>query len=437
MGPKTGNSTLTAFLLRRARGSVTAAFSLVYGFCGLPLAAQVVHFHSPQEAKEYGRLFYEDHFDSFHNWIEGVSGPCRTAYGDDGFNLTVVPPSPDCIFSLWGAGYFSGDIRVDIHAKAIRGPSKYGYGMMFGEVNRNIDGGYIYIVNADGKYALMLSENKGWKTIIPWTANSNVNQGIGAENLLTAEISDRSIRLYINGKYVNTALVTSVVHGYMGLYTDAKISTAFRHVRIGEFYRSGRGDPPEPVLSFEHRLAGINTPDGRYGGCVIGHTGDYVTIARLPSSDEHCSLSGRTELENVEGESASAGHLRIEATARLLDGSEAGGYGIGFSISYTGIETEYIFEISGNGSAAAFSLQNGQWRRLVGWKQIDLIHTGYQADNHLAIEVLGLVFHCYVNGKYVASVSIPTADVIDTGLAVDLAPMSAGFKDVTIVRLIN
>ena len=407
MGPKTGNSTLTAFLPRRSRGRIAAVLSLVYGFCVFPLGAQVVvHFHSPQEAKEFGRLFYEDHFDTFHNWIQGVAGPCRSAYGDDGFDLTVVPSNADCVFNLWQAGYFSGSIRIDVHAKVTRGPSNLAYGMAFGKVNRNLENGYVYVVTPNGKYALLFSENNAWKTIIPWTANSNVKQGIGAENLLTAEISDRSIRLYINGKYVNSALATSVVRGYMGLYTDAKINTAFRHVRIGEFYPSGGGDPPDPGLSSEHKLLGkgIDTPDVRDGDCVLGRSGDYVTLTRLPSNatDEHCAFSAKTKLEDVEGDPAPE-HLRIEATARLLDGSDAAGYGIGFSISYTGLETKYFFEISGNGSAAVFSLQNGNWRSLVGWKQIDLIHTGYRADNRLAIEVLGLVFHCYVNGKYVAS----------------------------------
>ncbi len=195
--------------------------------------------------------------------------------------------------------------------------------------------------------ALLLSENNGWKTIIPWTANSNVKQGIGAENLLTAEISDRSIRLYINGKYVNSALATSMVRGYVGLYAEAKINTAFRHVRIGEFYRSGRGNPPEPVLSVEHKLIGkgIDRPDGRDGDCVYGRSGDYVTVTRLPSNagDEHCSFSARTKLKNVEGDPAPE-HLRIETTARLLDGSDTSGYGIGFSISYTGLETEYFLK---------------------------------------------------------------------------------------------
>ncbi|MGA7918325.1 MAG: DUF2569 family protein [Candidatus Acidiferrales bacterium] len=388
---------------------------------------------SPKEAIDNGQLFYEDYFDDFHNWIEGVSGPCRSAYTGDGFDLTAVPPSGNCTFNLWEAGYFSGKIRIDVDAKVTSGLANYGYGTMFGQANRNVEESYVFIVNVNGKYALLLSASSGWKTIIPWTANSNVNQGMGAENHLTVEISDRSIRLYANGKYINSAVATSVVRGYMGLYTDEKINTAFRHVRVSEFYGSGGEDPPLSV-AFAHKMVGVNTPSGRYGDCVIGRSGDYFTLTRLPSSGAHCVTSSKADLEKVEGAPM---HLRIEGTARLLTGSNTGGYGIGFSISDTGIKTEYLFEISGNGSAAVFSVQNGLWRRLADWKQIDLIHTGYQADNHLAIDVLGLVFHCYVNGKYVASQGIPTEDVIDIeSSAVDLASLSAGFKDGSYARLI-
>jgi hypothetical protein len=373
-----------------------------------------------------------------------VSIPCRTAYTDDGFNLTAVSPTETCVFNLWEAGYFSGDIRIDVHAKVTRGPSNLAYGMAFGKVSRNIKNAYFYLVNADGKYALLSSESDKWKTIIPWTANSNVKQGMGAENHLAAEISDRSIRLYINDKYVNSALTTSIVSGYVGLYTDSKINTAFRDVHIGEFSRSGSDDPRGPTWSYEatevlkiaNKWIGNNAPNSRNTDCVYGHSEDYVTMTRLPSSDAHCAIWGSTGMETVHGAPTPA-HLRIEATARLLEGDDTGGYGIGFSISYAGLETEYFFEITGNGSAAVFSLQNRRWRRLVDWKQSDLIHTGYQADNYLIIEVLGLAFHCYVNGKYVASVGIPTPDVIDARIAVDLAPLSAGFKDARVVLLLD
>jgi hypothetical protein len=61
------------------------------------------------------------------------------------------------------------------------------------------------------------------------------------------------------------------------------------------------------------------------------------------------------------------------------------------------------------------------------WKQIDFIHTGYGADNYLAVEAWGLIFYCYVNGKYVGSAGISTPDVLTFGPVVDFAPITAGF----------
>lgn len=316
----------------------------------IPLLAQG-RWRSAQEATDNGRIFYEDHFDTYRNFVEGVSGPCRIGYAADGLDLAVIPPGDNCVFSLWAAGYFSGSVRLDVHVKMTGGPTNLGYGMVFGEQQKqNVLGAYFYVVNADGKYALLVQKKNKWDAIIPWTFNRNIKQGIGNENHLTAEISGRSINLYVSGKKLDSAMAAADVHGYMGLMCDAK--AAFRLVRVSEFYKPGGGEL-EHVFSIKSNATNDEEPS-QNGNCAFGHSGDYYTISVLTSRGGPCFGSASTEMKGIQvqtEEPPGPEHLFLETTAGLLRGAEGGGYGLQFSISYAGLETRYHFEISGNGWA--------------------------------------------------------------------------------------
>jgi hypothetical protein len=137
---------------------------------------------------------------------------------------------------------------------------------------------------------------------------------------------------------------------------DAK--AAFRLVRVSEFYKPGGGEL-EHAFSI-HSNAKNDEEPSQNGNCASGHSGDYYTISVLTSRGGPCSGSAKTEMKGIQVQTegpTGLEHMFLETTAGLLRGSEGGGYGLQFSISYVGLETWYYSEISGNGWATIRALQ--------------------------------------------------------------------------------
>ncbi len=405
--------------------------------CSITPGIAQTHLHSSQEAA--GEIvYYEDHFDTFHNW-DSVPDPCRARYGNEGLELTISKPgASSCIVDLFGAGYFSGNIRIDVYVKPTRGSLNAGYDIVFGHNDRNVVDDYRYVIDAGaGKYALFKETANDLRPIVPWTADDSIKHLLNQENHLMIEISGRSVRLYANGKHIRSVTLDSDIRGYIGFVVDDNLTVAFRHLRVASFLQSAGGHGPEPTFQVAKSF-GMNVPVGRRGFCIFNRSQDYLTLDRLPSANAPCALTTSSTMATVHiVEDSGAKHIRIEGTARLLEGSDAGGYGLEFSIPYGGVKTNYYLHVSGNGSVAVFMESNGNWQRPIGWKAEELVHTGYNVDNHLAVEIVGTGFYCYVNGKYVGSVRIPTPDVADFGYAVDFESLSAAFKNIEFTRIID
>ncbi len=427
----------------RTARSPEKSFSCILAVCllcgvGSNVKAQISLGHGSHSDAD-AIVFYEDDFATLHNFAPGVSGPCRLAYSQATLEVSVVRPNNECFFTFFGAGIFSGRIRIDVTASVRQDASNRGkllYGMAFG-VSNSADEKYFFGVTPDGRYGVGLSTSLGIKALIGMTPDTHINKGLNAENVLTAEISGRSILLFINYHYVATATATGEIRGAAGIVLDHDLVASFSHFRVSEFYRPGVAPPPRNVvLGGEADDAGI-TGDSRT--CSVTRQGAYLAVSSaVAEGGYYCraDVPTNTVIPNIDVKSSSTVHYRITSTARLLQGPATAYSGIEITLSSASKGSrEYDFLITPNGQIAALDKHNGVARPVLGPQPEAAVAQGYGRDNLLKLEVVNGSARCYVNGKYVGWFAVPASEISSFGPVVGHGPAKAAFRHFGLYRI--
>ncbi len=182
------------------------------------------------------RVLFQDDLRSQRNWKEGIGNRCKTFYGDGGIIVEGMPPSGTCEFDLWKAGTFQENVRIEVSARLRRGAQDRGYGLKFGTLAEGQRSAtyHVFVVSADGGYMLG-TWNGGWSRPIGWTVDPIVKKGFGATNRLAVEIRGRTIRCYVNERFVGSAVSPADVRGHIGLFLDEMgMEAVFANLRVLE-----------------------------------------------------------------------------------------------------------------------------------------------------------------------------------------------------------
>ena len=378
-----------------------------------------------------GRVVYADDFRSQRRWREGTSGACKTSYGDGGFIVENVPPPGSCEFDLLRAGSFHGNVRIEVTAQLRRGELNGGYGLKFGNTSPDGRHYFTFVFSGSGGYAL--SEwNGAWNDRIPGTLDPNVRKGYRASNHLAVEIRGRTIRCYVNGKYVGFYDAADEVRGTIGLNLDVVgMAAVFSDVRVLELPNAPDGGAAPPLTS----------------GRVI-FKDDFVSEQNWPTlNDEFCRTfygEGGFVVENVASQGTceftldKVGHLpenvRMEATVALVKGSTRSSFGLKFGRPVEDNNLFYTFTVNADG-AFRLSQLDKEWRHMIDWTVEPGLKNGYGAANRLAIEIRGRTIRCFLNDKHVGTSDATTGVRGDTGLFLARPGMEVVFRDLRVVEL--
>ncbi len=182
------------------------------------------------------RVLFQDDLRSRRNWKEGVGNRCKTFYGDGGIIVEGMPPAGTCEFDLWTAGSFQENVRIEVSARLRRGAQDRGFGLKFGTVaeDQRSASYHVFAVSAEGGYMLG-TWNGGWSRPIDWTTDPIVKKGYGTTNRLAVEIRGRTIRCYVNERFVGSAVSPADVRGHIGLFLDEMgMEAVFANLRVLE-----------------------------------------------------------------------------------------------------------------------------------------------------------------------------------------------------------
>lgn len=186
-----------------------------------------------QEAR--GRVIFEDDMVSRHNWQEGVSFPCRKAYGDGGLIIEHTHKGVTCEVDLLLPGALPEKVRIEVTVKLRKGSKRSDYGLKFGAVLGQSSTYYTFGLDAEGRYQLAAWDGKSWAFLLKRTKDAAVRSGYGAANQIAVEVAGRTIRCFVNGKSVGEAAAPIPAAGYMGFTLDeGGMEAVFSKLRITE-----------------------------------------------------------------------------------------------------------------------------------------------------------------------------------------------------------
>jgi hypothetical protein len=97
------------------------------------------------------------------------------------------------------------------------------YGLIFRvPVLIEADQGYLFGISCDGKYALRKWDGDKMAVLKNWTEDASILAGPNQVNRLGVMVTGQEIKMYINGKLVDTITDNSYSQGYFGLYIGPK-----------------------------------------------------------------------------------------------------------------------------------------------------------------------------------------------------------------------
>ena len=172
--------------------------------------------------KDLGAPTWKDTFDSGDNWPMGV---------DEYVDLKTSSGSLMMTGRLMKNGWrLSNQQAVNFYLEltgkmaACKGSDNFG--LIFRVPNATMaDRGYLFGISCDGKYALRKWDIDKMSNIINWTVAPTILVGSNQVNRLGVMARGNELKLFVNGKLVNTVTDQSFGHGYFGLYIGPKETT--------------------------------------------------------------------------------------------------------------------------------------------------------------------------------------------------------------------
>lgn len=100
------------------------------------------------------------------------------------------------------------------------------YGLIFRVPSlTEADQGYLFGISCEGKYALRKWDGEKMSVLKNWTEDSIILKGQNQINRLGVMVNGHEIKMYVNGKLVDTLIDNSYSQGYFGLYIGPKMTT--------------------------------------------------------------------------------------------------------------------------------------------------------------------------------------------------------------------
>jgi hypothetical protein len=374
-----------------------------------------------------GPVLYSDDLRTQRRWKEGADGACKTSYVAVGFVVEDIPPPGSCEFDLVQAGYFTGDVRIEVSVRLRRGNVNGTFGLKFGRVAVDNRLFHAFTVSSAGTFDLALNDGD-WRSLIGRTPDPVVQQGYGALNRLAVEIrGGRAIRCFVNDKMVGSAISPRDVRGNIGLYLDeVGMEVVFTDLHVIDLAARAAPAVAGRVIFEDDLLTKRDWPEGTATPCRTFYADNGYGIEDV-SPEGTCEFT----LANIGSLPAS---VRIEVSAALRKGSPRSAFGLKFGKSSPDNRFFYTFTVNAEG-AYRLSLWNGEWRSPIELTVDPVLSKGYGAAHRLAVEIRGHTIRCFINDKLVGSTVSPEDVRGETGLFVARAGMEVIFSKLRVLEL--
>jgi hypothetical protein len=161
---------------------------------------------------------------------------CSNRYGDVGYIVKNVAKQGTCEFNLFHLGTFPNPVRVEVSIRRLGGPQDEGAGIKFGMATKETAlEAFNFTLDATGRYSLWHKKGQ-WNALIDRTRDATAANN--ALNTLAVEIAGTTIRCYLNGRLVGSAVAPEAPQGYIGFFIDAPgVEVAFSNLRVLELAR--------------------------------------------------------------------------------------------------------------------------------------------------------------------------------------------------------
>jgi hypothetical protein len=179
-------------------------------------------------------LFEEDFIS--RKWLaEGRETSCDTRYGDGGVYIENLSDKGTC--EWWFGPTLPDRVRIELTVKLIRSKENHGFGIRFAG-QAGFDHPYhVFEVADEGDVLISRWDpvTKKWTELMPWKKASPAVRGRGAVNRLAVEVDGTTIRGYVNGTLVGSAVSRAPMDGRIGFVIEAKgTQVRFSHMKATE-----------------------------------------------------------------------------------------------------------------------------------------------------------------------------------------------------------
>ena len=185
------------------------------------------------EAPRPLRVIFDDDFKVNRTWPTGRSEFCEKHYTPDGYVVANIREAGGC--TVFRAGRVAGPARLELSFRRLKGRLEAGLGLLFGATE---DVGHTFSVSGAPNKAIQLfleePKKKERRVLLPPRRDSNVNEGLGATNVIAVEVRDRTIQCYVNGKFITTLTSPELAYGRLGVTLGHSVEAVFTRLVVTE-----------------------------------------------------------------------------------------------------------------------------------------------------------------------------------------------------------
>ena len=187
-----------------------------------PTTAPTATMADTDPALTLGEPDWVDAMDKDTNWPTG-----ETSYASIKFDNGYMKITTKTDNNAW---YLSWPILENFYLEAkVQSPNAKGndhIGIMFRVPDiHNNDKGYLFGINAEGEYYLLLWNSPDMKSMINWTASDTINTGESAQNTVGIMANEGLLSFYINGEKVDEINDNAYLKGGFGIFVGGSNAT--------------------------------------------------------------------------------------------------------------------------------------------------------------------------------------------------------------------
>ncbi|MEP7198693.1 MAG: tetratricopeptide repeat protein, partial [Chloroflexota bacterium] len=185
----------------------------------------------PSAAVNVGALLLVDNFDNNDQgwWTGWIDHSHDGSIANHEYNI-VTTIKDDIFRATCELCYDLDNVYYEAATRWISGPTDYGYGLTV-RANRAGNNGYLFLIDADGYYAIFKTVDGTVTKLADWAKHNAVR--VKGQNQLGVLARGSTLEFYVNGQLMKRVNDTAHTKGYVGMTVErTDLAVAFSQVRV-------------------------------------------------------------------------------------------------------------------------------------------------------------------------------------------------------------